>query len=395
MFDQAKNLMIGIFVIAAIAMIGFILLYIHPMVGNEGKILRVRFANIDKVNVGTRVTFGGKPVGEVIEITKIIDESHPRRGHDGTVYVYELKLAVDTSVDVYNNDDISLRTSGLLGEKSVNITPVAPKKGEKPILVDNKILYANEGGSVEETFKEFKELSDKFDMALDSMIDSLREIKKNDMWAKISGTFQNLEEITDSINQKEDWKNIIDNFSKFSSSLNTSWNSIDEAIRNTVDITQETKTIVHQIETGKGSIGKIVMTDDLYLRMTSLFSKAETTLNDVNHYGILFHLDKNWQRMRARRANLIQKLSSPQQFRNYFNDEVDQISTSLSRVYMILNKTGGVASCPDLVRDYEFSKVFSELLRRVEGVEEQLKMYNNELQEYNVQERELDCSRRG
>ena len=102
-------------------------------------------------------------------------------------------------------------------------------------------------------------------------------------------------------------------------------------------------------------------------------------MNDINHYGLLFHLDKNWQRLRARRLNLLCKLRSPQEFRNYFNDEIDQISTSLSRVSMVLENQGCVQMAPRLVQDYQFSKVFAELLRRVKQVEEELKLYNIQL----------------
>lgn len=394
MFDQAKDLMIGLFVITAVTIVIFILLFIHPMVGNDGKILRVRFSNIDKVNIGTRVTFGGKPVGEVVEIIEIIEEPDPRKAYEGNVYVYELKLAVDTSVNVYNTDDISLRTSGLLGEKSVNITPLPPRKGQKLFIVNDEIIYADEGGSVEDTFKEFKDLSDKIDEALNEVISTLKDVKKSEMIDKIAGTFSNIEEITGSLNRPEDWSKLLANITDLTEDMINSWDRVDEAIDNISKVSTNTNVIFEQVKQGKGTVGKIIMTDDLYLRLTSLLSKAETVMNDVNHYGILFHLDKNWQRLRARRLNLLQRLCTPQEFRNFFNDEVDQISTSLSRVYMLLNRNGCTTRCPNLVKDYEFSKVFSELLRRVEGVEEQLKMYNIQLQDYNVRETELiDCRR--
>ena len=47
MIDQTKNMMIGLFVIAACAIITFIILFLHPSVGDEGRVLRVRFANVD------------------------------------------------------------------------------------------------------------------------------------------------------------------------------------------------------------------------------------------------------------------------------------------------------------------------------------------------------------
>lgn len=361
MIDRTKNLMIGLFVLSALVIVVFIVLFIHPSVGDSAKKLHVRFSNIDKVNIGTRVTFGGKPVGEVVKITEIIEEPDPRATYQGKVYVYQLDLVVDSNVNVYNSDEVSLRTSGLLGERSVNINPRAPLKGEKLVLVNDNIIYADEAGGVEDTIKEFKTLADKVEVTLDSIIENLNTIKDEKMWAHIAGAFKNVEEFTDTLNNNSDWEKILANVEKATAAI---------------------------VE-GKSTVGKLVMTDDLYLRVTSLLSKAETIMNDVNHYGVLFHLDKNWQRLRARRMNLMQKLCTPQQFKNYFNDEVDQISTSLSRVSMVLEKEG-CAICPNVVENYEFSKVFSELLRRVDEIQDQLTLYNTQLNDYNVKKTELD-----
>lgn len=109
-------------------------------------------------------------------------------------------------------------------------------------------------------------------------------------------------------------------------------------------------------------------------------------MDDVNHYGILFHNDKRWQRLRARRMNLMEKLKTPQEFRNFFNQEVDQVSTSLARVNMVLEKAGKYPYC---VQDHEFRKVYTELLRRVSSLEDSLEMYNTQIIEPDVQKTEL------
>lgn len=385
---MSKNLMIGLFVIAAFAVFLFMIFFIHPNVGNEAAILRVRFSNIDKVNLGTRVTFGGKTVGKVIDIFEII-QKEPRMAYQGHVYIYELQLAVNNDVKVYNSDRISLQTSGLLGEKSVNITPLPALKGEKLILMNNQILYADEEGSVEDAFALLKNVTTKIGTFLDQINEVLVDIKTTGGFKSLSHSLAHIEEITNALNKPQEWSTMVKNFTVLSQNAVESWQNVDKTLVSFSTVAEGTEQIVAHIQQGQGTIGKLIMTDDLYLRLTSLLSKGETTLDDVNHYGILFHLDKNWQRLRARRLNLLQKLRTPQEFRNFFNDEVNQISTSLSRVYMLLNKNGCTTKCPNLVKDYEFSKVFSELLRRVESVEEQLNMYNIQLQSYNIKETEL------
>lgn len=397
MIDQTKNFMIGVFVVAAISLIVFIILFIHPTVGNEGKFMKVLFSNIDKVNVGTRVTFGGKPVGEVVSIREIEDEKNPRKTHNGIVYIYELILAVDTSVDVYNTDEVSLRTSGLLGDKSVNITPLPPKKGQKlrPLQQD-EIIYAYEGASVEDTLKDIKHLAVKIEEALDGVMTVIDDIHKTKLIRNFSDTFGNLRDITGAIDEPQKWNDILTHVDDVTRSAVNSWPKVDEtldrlsnAAENARVITSDGKEVALAMREGRGTLGKAIMTDDLYLQLSSILSKGETVMNDVNHYGVFFHLDKNWQRLRARRVNLLQKLCSPQEFRNFFNDEVDQISTSLARVNMIIEESGAPCCNPCLINNYEFTKVFSELLRRTEEIEENLRLYNTQLNDCRVKQTEL------
>lgn len=375
MRDQVKNMMIGIFVIAAFAIIIFIMLFLHPNIGNEGKKLRVRFADIDKISEGTRVTYGGKPVGEVVSIDEIVKKGEDRLEHNGFIYVYELTLAIDSGVNVYLTDEITSRTSGLLGEKSVSIMPIPVKNKEKLILVTDQILYATESGTVESTLKEFKELTDKVDIALNNINDALKKLRDAQFWENISKTAKNASDITDSLNKPKELEEIVSNILDFSKSIN--------------EMTKSTNEIIANVQKGEGTIGKLLVKDDMYVQLSSLLSKAETTLNDVNHYGILFHLDKGWQRLRSRRLNLMQTLRTPQEFRNYFNDEIDSISTSLSRVSMVLEKTDEECPTMELWQNPEYVKVYGELIRRVAELDEYIRMYNQQVMESKTKVTEL------
>ena len=368
--DQLKNLFIGIFVVAALAIVVFMLLFLHPSLGDEGQTVTVRFTDIDKVNVGTRVIFAGRPIGEVKKIREINESKEGRTEHKGDIYVYELDLRIDSGTKIFNSDSISLRTSGLLGEKSVSIDPQPLKPGQEARIVNTEVIYAEGTGSVEDTFKEFKEVADKFDVALDAITDALNELKDRGVWENLGITAENLADIT--------------------SSLSEQWGDVKTTITNVADTSANAREISEKIKDGEGTLGQLISKDDMYLRATSMLSKGETILDDINHYGVLFHLDKGWQRLRARRMNLLQQLTTPQEFRNYFNDEVNRISTSLSRVGMVLDKT----ECyPNLMDDKEYEKVFAELLRRVTGLEEALKMYNIQVVENESAKTELSGKR--
>lgn len=401
---QGKNIIIGVFALVGLAIIVFILLFLHPSTGDEGQELHVRFSDIDKVTIGTRVLFAGKPVGEVKEIQEISTQERTGKADENDqLYAYELRLLLDSHLRVYVTDLICLRTSGLLGERSVAIIPVLPPNAQKPRLVaPNEVLYACAPGSVEETMKEFKKVVGKVDLALDQVSQLLDEVHKQELVKKIGETAQNMSEITAALNQPDELTAIITNLQEFTEELSKrlpeSWDTLDETLaefhtsaENVKNITSTFKTIATDVSEGKGSIGRLLVKDDIYLETQAILGKIDTLANDINHYGVLFHLDKGWQRLRARRLNLLQKLSTPQEFRNYFNDEMDQINASLSRVGMVLDNTE--SSYYPLCEDKEFTKVFAELLRRIAIMEESLKMYNQQVMDCEFKKTELTVDR--
>lgn len=426
MAASLKNILIGVFIIAAIGIIIFMLLFLHPSVGDNAKTLRVLFTDIDKVNIGTRVTFAGKPVGEVVSIKELPDARTNRISQDGDVYIYELVLKVDSGVDVFNSDIISLRTSGLLGERNIEINPQPLKPGEKLQKVEDQILYAAQTTSVEDTMRQIGDLSQKFGLVLDDFHDFMSEIKKKEIVAKVSKSIDNVFDVTEAINKPEKWRQILDNFLTLSERLNDSWHTLDLSLhkidnltdraqqnwttidhtldnfhdlslragrswttvdhamdefhtsaRNVVAFTEVANQIMESTRKGKGTMGQLFVGDDLYLRLKSVLHKGEVVMDDINSYGLLFHLDKRWQRTQGRRLRLLERLYNPQEFAKYFNQEMDQISSSLSRVSMVLNESDCYPE--SLIYNPQFTQRFGELLRRVEGMEETLKIYNEQI----------------
>jgi phospholipid/cholesterol/gamma-HCH transport system substrate-binding protein len=395
MRDQFKNMMIAIFVIAALSIIVLMMMFLHPNIGNEGRILRVRFADVDKITPGTRVNFGGKPIGEVLEVQEIKTEQGDRIEHAGIIYVYELILAIDSGVTIYTTDEITSRTSGLLGEKSVSITPLPARKGEKLIPVKGEILYAVETGSVESTLRELRNVSDKIGRALDEVIDAMAKMRDERVWENLGTTVENVADIVIAMNQPEKIQSIFDNADMVMQNLEETTTALNEPekITATLDNLSATsshfKEIIVRVQGGEGTLGSLLVKDDFYLRLSSLMSKGEVILNDINHYGLLFHLDKGWQRLRARRLNLLQTLSQPQEFRNFFNDELDRVTTALERVSMVLDQSTEGCCGWGLWQNPQYVKVYGELLRRVAMLEENLQMYNQQAMDCVVEQTEL------
>ncbi|MDE3055979.1 MAG: MCE family protein [Verrucomicrobiota bacterium] len=328
MTDRIKNILIGLFVLAAFAIGAGMLFFLKPQIGDGKKILRVRFANISGIAVGTRVTFAGKPVGEVIHIREITDaRDHPDAS--GKIYFYELILKTDSSVEVYANDEISLRSTGLMGERSVAILPKAVAGDRR---VSDEVIYASTPDSLENSFQQVAKVASR----LDGMIGRV------DSW-----------------------------FQENSAPLSSSIHHVDELL-------SQMEGLARSVSQGEGNLGKLFETEDLYLHLNSLLSKAETMMNDINHYGILFQYNKGWQRTRTRKANLITALQTPEEFRAYFLEEVDGITASLGRLSLLLERVKGEGK--EEMSEGAFKEEMASLLRNVQSLADSLKLYNESLQ---------------
>ncbi len=324
MNERLKNLLIGFFVTTAVTIAIAMVLFLEPKVGDGKKTLRVRFSNIAGIVVGTRVAFAGKPVGEVIHIREIPNaREHPDAM--GRVYFYELILKTDSSVEVYDTDEIALRSLGLMGEKSIAILP---KTGASPKIITHEIITANSVDPLENT--------------LNQMI-------------KVAGR---IEETTGHL---DSW-------------FLTNQNQLTEIVQTINGAVSSLENSLHQISSGQGTIGRLVARDDFYLHLSAILSKTETLMNDINHYGILFQYDKHWQRSRMKRANTLKSLETPQEFRFYFEQEVDAITTSLGRISSLMERANETED-----NRQHFKKEFASLLKNVQSLTDSVKLYNEEL----------------
>jgi phospholipid/cholesterol/gamma-HCH transport system substrate-binding protein len=237
---------------------------------------------------------------------------------------------------------------------------------------------------------------------MEQLKEQLDQIDKEELWVKISEISDNLNSITASVNKPRKLSETIDNVHLLSERLNRleqrvegSWDKVDETMESLqfatenarkisedgVVIAADAKDFMKTISQGEGTLGRLLNDDDLYLRTTSIMSKAETLMNDINHYGLLFHLNKGWKRTRTKRASNIAALETPSEFRLYFDEELDHINTSLSRVSILLQQADERGAREEIVENSAFADVFLNLMRQVDGLQQSLKYYNENLQE--------------
>jgi phospholipid/cholesterol/gamma-HCH transport system substrate-binding protein len=396
MGDKVRNLLIGLFVIAGILILVFSILFLKPRVGDGKEILYVRFTNINKITVGTYVTYAGRPVGEVVAIEEISHLRDQPTDTLGRYYVYQLVLAIDSSIKVYDTDKIALQTSGLLGEKAVAIIPQKPPRGVTPKLITNQPIYADSVDPIENTFYELSQLSDE----VQGVVRDLREwIEDNE--DKVAYAVEWFGEAMhqaslaiEDINEGEIMQNVGEAARGFASAMwqfdealsqlheKNTFANLGMTILNIQKATASIDIITDDIAHGRGSIGKIFKKDDFYLSLMAIMTKVDTLMNDINQYGLLFSNNKQWQRLRTQRASALSSLNSPKEFREYFNSEVDLINTAMSRLTTVLEQSE-VSGYP--LQTEAFKRDFAELLRKVEGLADQLKLFNQQLMEASLQ----------
>lgn len=393
MGEQTKNMLVGFFILAACALTVSLILFLKPSVGDGKKTYLVRFSNINKIGVGTQVMFAGKPVGEVIAVDPIFDPRKQPTDGIGRVYVYELVIQVDSSVHIYNTDEVMLQTSGLLGEKSIAIIPKTPPKGVTPKLITNQPIYAQSIDPIENAFTELSNLADQMQDSFKFLNEWLTKNSDNlsDAVTSFKNAMQEISTATADFNRLGIVNDIHQGLTSFTAvtdkvhgvilqlEQDNTFTNLSETIKNCKIASSNIDIITDDIATGKGTIGKLIKNDDMYLRMNALLSKMDTLMNDVNHYGVLFHLNKSWQRERLQRVTLMNSLDSPASFRTYFEKEIDDVNMAMSRLSMLIERASNSAQSQNILENPAFKNDFAQLLKDVDELANNLKLYNQQL----------------
>ncbi len=399
MSDHVKNILIGLFVTGALAIMIALVLFLKPTVGDGKKSLQVRFTNITGISIGTRVTFAGKPIGEVTHIREL-PKARDEADDQGRIYLYQLTLKIDSSVDVYSNDEIAIKTTGLMGEKSIAILPKTSTKEKPALLITDQIVYANSTDALENTFNTVSKVANRLDLAVGRLdkwfeennkfvtnalqsfdgamgqIDALLGMVEGEkLVPAVRKSVDLLSDNMELIRTSLDDEKLLHKFASLTDNLDTAVNSFNNdgaaTMRNLSQITRD-------VAAGTGTVGRLLVGDDFYLRLASLTNKCETLMNDINHYGILFQYSKQWQKTRTKKATLLKALDTPQEFRNYFEGEVDAMTTSLGRLTELMERAGNEEK-KNIMQSDAFKRDFAALMRQVQGLTDSLKLYNEGL----------------
>ena len=124
---QHTEMLVGIFLLIGIIAITFLALRIgdFQLLNNQQYIIKAEFTSVSGLKKGAHVEIAGVSVGKV---TNII--------FNPETYLAEVHIAIENSIQIPDDSIASIRTSGIIGDKFLKISP----GGSDNIIEPNMII---------------------------------------------------------------------------------------------------------------------------------------------------------------------------------------------------------------------------------------------------------------
>ncbi|REJ78377.1 MAG: MCE family protein [Acidobacteria bacterium] len=238
------QLRVGLFVIAALAILGFLILNatgeFNPF--EDRLTLKARFVNADGLREGAEVQLAGVNIGKVTEVRFLAPDSPEASNIEALMSVDSVIDGQPTGERIRTDSTAQLVATSVLGnDKMINITPGTPEAspvGEFHVLDSSAAISINQ---LTQT--------------------------GNDLLQQINRLAIPANEILNKANQGEGTLGNLIN---------------DEALyRNLSDSIEETKLLVDRIRTGQGTAGKLVNDPELYDNLNKSVANMEAIAQNL------------------------------------------------------------------------------------------------------------------
>ena len=249
-----SNIKLGVFVLAALAFL-IILLYMigknKNMFGSTFEV-KAHFSNVQGLTPGNNVRYAGIQVGTVKDIN-ILDDTH-----------IEVALLIETKMKKFirKNALVTIATDGLMGNKVINITPVA----ERAVLIEEGDILRTQPS-----------------LSVDEMVNTLSGSNSD-----LSVIMAELKSIMLRINSSTALWELL-NDSTLPRNLSASLANVRSATAKANTMVNELNGLVADVKSGKGSLGAIV-TDTSFaenlnlaiLRIKLVAGEADTLAKELS-----------------------------------------------------------------------------------------------------------------
>tara|TARA_B100001250_G_C19637164_1_gene716549 strand:+ start:365 stop:817 length:453 start_codon:yes stop_codon:yes gene_type:complete len=128
---QHTEILVGIFLLIGIVVITFLAFRLGDfgLLNSQQYKIKAEFTSASGLKKGAHVEIAGVPVGKVIDII-----------FDPETYLAEVHIALKNNIQIPDDSIASIRTSGIIGEKFLKISP----GGSESIIEPNMVILETE-----------------------------------------------------------------------------------------------------------------------------------------------------------------------------------------------------------------------------------------------------------
>ncbi|MCR4031280.1 MULTISPECIES: MlaD family protein [Flavobacterium] len=255
------------------------------------KTLYVQYDNVEDLSASAPVTLNGLAIGKVSKIT--IDEV------TGKLLV-ELQLKTDFPIS--KTSTAALYSPSLIGGKQIKIVP---NMADKDLAEDGQTLASSVelglteslGGKIEPIQQKLDKMLLNIDVlvtGLNNTLDKPTQENLKKTIAELSQTMAQFHRASGSLNSildtnKGQINGVVTNFNKMSSNFNKISDSLNKAdlgktVRNLNQALSKVDGLMANLNSGKGTAGKLLNDDALYNNLAKTSKELELLLQDVRLY---------------------------------------------------------------------------------------------------------------
>lgn len=257
----------------------------------KDKIIYTVYEEVEGLVEGAKVTINGLVIGKIMKIDFLPNTTR-----------ILITMSVRSELDFSPQSDAILYEAGLIGGKAIQIDPVFDSKNI--VKSGDTLVSALKPGLTELINKQIEPLQLKIENMLtsaDSLFIGVGNILNNDSQENLKSILKNLSLSTSKINDasislvdilKKNQSNInitFENFAETSDNLKTITDSISQAnlavaINKFMNTIESLDGIVATIESGNGTMGKLVKDETLYQNLSQASKELEDLLSDLKSH---------------------------------------------------------------------------------------------------------------
>ncbi|MEJ6673985.1 MAG: MlaD family protein [Polaribacter sp.] len=257
----------------------------------KDKIIYTVYEEVEGLVEGAKVTINGLVIGKIMKIDFLPNTTR-----------ILITMSVRSELDFSPQSEAILYEAGLIGGKAIQIDPVFDSKIK--VKSGDTLVSALKPGLTELINKQIEPLQLKIENMLtsaDSLFIGVGNILNNDSQENLKSILKNLSLSTSKINDasislvdilKKNQSNInitFENFAETSDNLKTITDSISQAnlavaINKFMNTIESLDGIVATIESGNGTMGKLVKDETLYQNLSQASKELEDLLSDLKSH---------------------------------------------------------------------------------------------------------------